>query len=736
MTKTVLCASCDVNCMVHVDVPESGNVGDVKVKAMDPRKFHADICIKGIHAPENFSHKKRILKPLKRIGERGSGEWEEVSWDDALDDIATRLQRIVETHGPEALAVSESPALIQNASGMTRRFMNLLGSPNFISGVAVCMGNTSAVNRLTYGWYPMGDFGETNCMVLMGHDPHPHSWTSIYNNIRRAQERGAKLIVVDPRKSKNAELADLWLPIKPGSDAALLFGWLKVILDKELYDKDFAANWTHGFDEFKARIDEFPLERVAKLTGISTDLIAKAARMYADGPSIIPWTPITDQQRNSTSAIRLQSALRALCGNLDVPGGETMQGINPDIISDSEMELHGELPDAQKTKQLGSEAHPVYTYNAMERLREPTKKVWGKEWVNFICGSYMAQPNHVFRAMAGEGPYPVKAFFMLANNPLMSYPNMQMVHKGLMNQDLIVAFEQFRSPSAQLADYILPGDSWLERPTLMNAFEWTCIYRMSQKAVEAPGECRGIYDLWKGLADRMEMGEHFPWETIEDLLDFRMEKLGKTFNEQAAEMPYHFGPFDFKKYETTGFATPTGKVELKSTILEDLGFDPLPYWRDTPDGGEEFPLSMFIGVREDEYFQTAQRQIEKFRKRNNAPRFFVAPGDAKDAGLKQDGWARVVTSHGSVKAKVDIQEEMPKGVVRVPHGWWQPDRPEGDGTLSGAWEFSDSQICPDDDENIDREQGVPQLKGLACRIEQLDEDISFDWNPEEEMAEA
>lgn len=720
MSKQVTCASCDIHCMLSASVPESGNVGDVKLKAMDPRPFHADICVKGVNAPLGLAHEKRVLHPLRRAGPRGSGKWEQVTWDEALDDIAERLKVIIEKHGPEALAVSESPALVQNASGMSRRFMNLLGSPNYISGVAVCMGNTSAVNRLTYGWFPMPDYSATNCVVLFGHDPHPHSWTPIYNNIRRAQERGAKLIVVDPRKSKNAERADLWLPINPGTDAALLFGWLKVILDEELYDKDFVANWTHGFDEFKARIDEFPLERVSKLTGVSPELIAEAARMYAGAkPAVIPWTPITDQQRNSTSAIRLHAALRAICGYLDVPGGETMQGFNPDIISESELEMHHLLKDEKKVRQLGAGKHPVFTHKAMAYLREPTKKVWGHEWVNFISGNFMAHPGAVFRAMAHEDPYPVKAFFMMANNPLMSYPNMQLVHKALMNQDLIVAYEQFRSPSAQLADYILPSDSFLERPTLSDAFGWVCIYRFSQKIVEAPGECRGSYDVWRGLADRMGLAEHFPWSTIEDLYDHRIEKLDKGFEEFAAENKVHFGPFNFKKYEKTGFATPTGKVELKSTILEDLGFDPLPYWRDDPAFNEDFPLKMFIGIREDEYFQTAHRHIEKFRTRNPQPKFFVSPKDAKDACLTEDCWAEVVTTLGKVKARVEIQKEMPQGVVRVPHGWWEPERAEGDGTLSGAWEYSDSQICPDDDDNIDKEQGVPQLKGLACRIQPL-----------------
>ena len=601
---------------------------------------------------------------------------------------------------------------------MTRRFMNLLGTPNYISGVSLCMGNTSAVNRLVYGWFPFPDFWTTNCIVLFGHDPKPHSWTSIYNMIRRAQERGAQLIVVDPRKSESAERADLWLPLRPGTDAAMCFGWLNVILDEGLYDKDFVAKWTHGFEEFRARVHEFPIEWAADVTGVDGDLIAEAARMYAtQGPSVIPWTPITDQQRNSTSAIRLHASLRAVCGYLDVMGGETMQGFNPDIVAESELELHDELPADKRDLQLGAGKHPVFTYRAMGRLCEPAERVWGHRWTNFASGNYMAHPTAVFRAMADGDPYPVKAFFAIANNALMSYPNMATIHRGLMNQDLIVAFEQFRSPTAQLADYILPSDSWLERPMLGDGYGWTGIYRFGEQTVDPPGECRSIYDVWKGLATRLGFGEHFPWDSTRQLYDHRVAGLGQTFEQIATTAGMHIGAFGLKKYEQTGFATPTGKVELYSTLLDDLGFDPLPYWREDPTIADEFPLKAFVGVREDEYFQTMHRHIQKFRARNSEPRFFVAPEDAHSAGVDDGDWAWVVTSAGRIKARVDIQDEMPAGVVRIPRGWWQPERPEGDGSLSGAWEYADALICPDDDDHLDREQGVPTLKGLDCRLE-------------------
>jgi anaerobic selenocysteine-containing dehydrogenase len=466
-TKRALCASCDIACSVVTEI-KNGRV--VRVRSSDNPIFRDHICMKGIVAPKGFANPNRILHPLKRVGERGSGKWEQVTWDEAMADISSRLQAVVDRYGPEAWAVSTSQWNTSTDHGLGRRVMNHVGSPNWISGVALCAGNTAAVNRFTYGWFPFGDFNNTRCIVLMGHNPRRHSWTPIYNYIRSAQQRGAKLIVMDPRRSSSAERADIWLPLKVGSDTAMMFGWLKVIIDEGLYDKEFVAEWTVGFDELRQRVDEYPLERVAELTGCDPEMIASAARLYAThGPTIIPWTPITDMQRNSTSGIR---------------------GFNPDIINESEIEMHHVLPEAQKAKQLGSQDHPAFTYRGQSAFREPTRRVYGQEYANLVMGCHMATPSATFQAMAGEGPYPVKAFFFLGNNPLLSYANMPMILKGMMNQELIVAHEQFMTPSAQLADYVLPADSWLERPWLHDMFGWMSTVRFSEKSMDPPGDCR------------------------------------------------------------------------------------------------------------------------------------------------------------------------------------------------------------------------------------------------------
>ena len=714
----VVCTICDIGCQLKA---ESVDGVVTKVRPHDHPMLRKNVCYKGTAAPHIHNHADRLRVPLKRVGERGEDRWEEISYEQAMDEIAERLQDVVDQYGPEAFAASTSGWNTQTTHGCDRRFMNALGSPNWISGVSLCAGNTAAVNKLTYGWFPMPDYGNTKCIVLFGHNPRKHSWTPIYNAINGARANGAKVIVIDPRVSDQAETADLHLRITSGTDAVLCFGWLNVIITEELYDKDFVEKWTVGFEELKERVADFPLERVEEITGIPRELIVESARLYATSKSaVIPWTPITDMQLNSTSAIRLHSILRAITGNLDILGGEMLGGFNPDYIPESKLQLHELLSDEQKAKQLGSDLHPAYTYRAQEMLKEATKRVHGYEYADIVMGCYMANPSAVFRAMESGDPYPVKAFFTLGNNTLLSYPNQHRIHRALMNQDLIVAHEIFMTPTAMLADYVLPGDVFTERNHVADTWSWSTRLSLSQKVADPPTEGSSTYQFWHDLAHRMGYGEHFPWDTLEEVLDHRLSPSGMSFEEFAKVAHMHAQVPEYRSYEKTGFGTPSGKVELYSSILEELGFDPLPYYREAPQPSADYPYRVFTGVREDSFFQTGQRQIKVLRKRTPVPRFFIHPKDAERDGISDGDWAVLETETGQVQALVSVQESMKPGHLRVPHGWWYPEMREEGSELSGAFVSSDAVLCPDDPEDLDYEQGIPHFKGFPGRLRRID----------------
>ena len=425
-------------------------------------------------------------------------------------------------------------------------------------------------------------------------------------------------------------------------------------------------------------------------------------------------------QLNSTSAIRLHSILRAITGNLDILGGEMLGGFNPDYIPESKLQLHELLSDEQKAKQLGSDLHPAYTYRAQEMLKEATKRAHGYEYADIVMGCYMANPSAVFRAMESGDPYPVKAFFTLGNNTLLSYPNQHRIHRALMNQDLIVAHEIFMTPTAMLADYVLPGDVFTERNHVADTWSWSTRLSLSQKVADPPTEGSSTYQFWHDLAHRMGFGEYFPWDTLEEVLDHRLSPSGMSFEEFAKVAHMHAQVPEYRSYEKTGFGTPSGKVELYSSILEELGFDPLPYYREAPQPSADYPYRVFTGVREDSFFQTGQRQIKVLRKRTPVPRFFIHPKDAERDGLSDGDWAVLETETGQVQAMVSVQDSMKPGHLRVPHGWWYPEMREEGSELSGAFVSSDAVLCPDEPEDLDYEQGIPHFKGFPGRLRRIE----------------
>ena len=708
ITKHVICTICDNYC------PLNAEFSDGELTALKPCEDPKAICFKAHSWKEYINHPDRILYPMKNIGKRGEQQWVRISWEQALDEIAARLQQVIRQYGPESVALSSLVSNCTGDQGMVRRFLNLIGSPNFISGVHMCAGNTHQVHRLTFGNNVSEDLETANCILLVGHNPHKGNWAGQASQIDAALARGAKLIVLDPRKSENARRAHIHLPLRYGTDAAMLLGFLHVIIEEELYDKAFVSRYTHGFEQLKERIREYPLSKVAAVTGCSEEQIAAAARMYAtSGSSVIPWGPIPDMQVNSTSAIRCEDIMASLCGF--VGKGEIVEYPMSNLVSLSELELHEQLPTAQKNKQLGGDRYPLLSYRGYEMLREPTKRIYGIEWLD-LEASFMANPAAVFRAMAEEKPYPVKAFLNLGSNALMGYVNQQRVFDGLMNQDLVVVFDHWMTPTAQLADYFLPADFFLERPGMLNN-DAAAGALIQQQALPPRGECRSLYYVLKGLADRMGLQTWFPWRDDLELLNYRVQRSGKTWEEIENEI--FLEPTGAVDPLQTGFATPTGKIELYSTVLESLGFDPLPYYREpeqtpisAPELTKEYPLTVFVGLRDKANYLTNLRQIHSLRSIDPYPEVYIHPEDARRAGVIDGQWAWVETTHGRMLSRVKSDTVQPEGTIRVPHGWWIPEWAPGlDTALSGAMLFNDALILPDAEWNTDREQGVPNLRG-------------------------
>ncbi len=713
--KSAVCWACYAGCHVLMHLQD----GKVVKIAGDPNSWQKGfICEKArayIHAHD---HPERLNYPLKRTGDRGKGKWQKISWDQALDEISAKLKKIKEKYGPEAVA---------NARGEWRgpdytflgRFLHLFGSPNYFGVGHICFTNSHMVSHLTFGEMPVPSLlGPVKCIVLWGINPpnsYPHHWGPITDR----KNEGAQLIVVDPRESSAAKMADMWLKIRPGTDTALGLGWLNVIIGEFLYDQEFVEKWTFGFDKLADRVKEYTPEKVAKITGISADQIQEAARLYAlTKPAILLHGVKIDQMGyNSTHAIRTMCILKAITGNLDVPGGLLVgsPGWALELArAQSKTPLDNELSSEQRRKTIGSDRFRLFSWKAFELMSAPLKESPWQELAPSIEFCAANQPM-VWRAILTGEPYPVKSLIVLANNPMCSATNTNLVYKALKALELIVVMDLWMTPTAMLADYVLPAADWLEKPHFA-AWIHSGSATAEERVVEPLYERRTDFDLWRGLGVRLGQAKHWPFTTLEEAYDYRLKEAGleltfrefvKRLHEGATLTGYVVGQdAEFKKYEKYAFGTPSRKVELYSTILEKLGYDPLPKYEEPPEKrfasaklAGEYPLKLITGARIMYYDHSQFRQVEALRRNHRDPIVQIHPETARKFGIEDGEWVYLESPCGRIKQRAKFFPNMDPDVMQADHGWWFPEKPEEEPSLGGVWE-SNVNILIDDDPNI------------------------------------
>lgn len=682
------------------------------------------ICERGRLMPDHLHHPDRLNYPLKRIGEKGEGRWQRVTWDQALDEVAEKLSSLKDKYGAETLTFTHGTKRTYHWD--CRRFFNLFGSPNTCGVNTICMCPSYATEYATYGGMILGSevFG-ARCIVLWGSNASQSNPIGLSPKIAHARKNGAKLIVIDPRRTKEAEQADLWLQIRPGTDLALMLGWIRLIIKEGLYDHEFVSNWTVGFEELQAAVEAYTTERVSEITSVPADLVVKSARMYATtSPAVIPFGLGLDKQGvNSTQCARGRAILRAITGNLEVPGGEVFTLANEvgKIRDWTYLEINDVLPESQRVKQLGADKYPFFGFPGWERNSAANKKLpEGYMSPPEAWHSNLAHAREVMNAIITGKPYPVTAAFTLANNPLLALPNSKRVFDALMALELYVVVDYYMTPSAALADYVFPATSTVETSELWltNRFCMAC-----PRGVEPMYERRNSYDFYRGLGLRLGQEDHWPWETVEEVYDHCLEPVGLTF-EELADRYGIFGEMEYRRYEKFGFGTPSGKVELKSSIFEELGADPLPRYREplwSPKGdpvvAKDYPLILITGSRYMPMYHSEQRQIEKARKKVPDPLVSIHPDTAEKLGLTEGDWAVISTPLGSVRQRVRFSDAMHPSMVDIQHSWWFPERGAKLPDLFGAFESNANILCPDDPEFCSPEIGSWPHSALMCRVE-------------------
>jgi thiosulfate reductase/polysulfide reductase chain A len=708
------CGPCHVRCGLLVQFENERAVG-VRGDPENPVNRGAT-CERGRLILEHLHNPARLNYPLKRAGKRGEEKWKQITWEQAMDEIAAKLGKLRDRFGAETLAFSRGT--YRTYGWAMKRFLNLFGSPNMTGANHICMCPSHTVEWSTYGSFARQDIGNADCIVVWGFQPSQSRIIPDWRDLRAAKKRGARIIVIDPRRTKEAELADLWLQVRPGTDVALMISWLKIIIEEDLYDKEFVEKWTVGFEQLERHLERYSFEELARTCWIPEDKILAAAKMYATTkPAAITWGLGIDLQGvNAMQAVRARCILRAITGNLDIAGGELL-GIGGDearVVSNQEMELNDAISPEQKMKQLGVEEYGLFGFPGWEMIAKASDKpnaYFRPPAADMTC---CAHPRHVWQAITTGHPYSVKAFICQSNNPLVQAAETKTVYEALSSQnlELSVVMDYYKTPTAELADYLLPAAGTLER----------CDFPSYPKAMEPLYQRRDDYEFWRELGIRLGQAEYWPWETMKEVCDYRFAPLGITFSEalrRGGLKPAR----EYRKYESQGFGTPSGKVELFSSIFTRFGLKPIPVYREpieSPEGNpelaKEYPLILMATGKFMPFYHSELRQIQSAIRDHPDPVTDINPETARKLGVSDGDWIWIETLRGRIKQRARLTDEVHSAMVRVQHGWWFPDMPGAKPSLHGVWESNSNVLCPVDAEYCNVEVGGWPHTALLCKV--------------------
>ena len=674
-----LCRQCAQHCGVYAHV-ENGRVIRVSGNKSHPENLGM-VCPKGRAAAQWVYHPKRLKGCLKRTID---GSFETIAYDRAMDEIADKVMKIKECAGARAMSTWTGEAIgFLQQEAYARRFIHGFGSPNFFTADSVCFALRLMAYKTCQGyWTYPPDFERADMTILWGANP-AYSHPPFMQRINKARRRGATLIVVDPRFTNAAKKADLFLQLRPGTDAALAFGLMRYLIRENAYDRGFVASYSRGFDELAAYSETFTTAYVAQQTGVPERDIEEMQRMMLQSlPRCVSFPGISlEHQVNGFNTIRAIASLSALCGALDIEGGEPW---NKDVQANDLNPLGTEQFKAMNP--AGYDSFPLF-YEVMGKCHS----IPGLDY------------------MLGKGAYPIKGLIFAATNPVLTNPNSKKVAKAFAGLDLLVARDLFMTESAKLAHYIIPAASFLERSEL-HFYPDVQRVGLSQKILDIEGTW-DEYTFWHDLAHRLGFGDaYFPWENETAVNRWLLEPSGIALEDLAKSQEgiVYEPKVEHRKFESCPFPTPSGKFEFASKGLRSLGcstspvYEPPDYLKAlTPD----FPFRMITGSRKAIYYHSRYREIEKFKKAIPRAQAEIHAQDAAELNIADGETVRIVSKIGSIVIAVKVVQEshILKGFIEVPHGWNNPN-----------------VSILTDDRDVDPVGGFPNMKIVPVRIEKVD----------------
>lgn len=701
-TVPTTCAECSAHCGALLTVSD-GRVTNVAPNPDHPYSQGA-FCIKGIRGLTGVTyHEMRLLHPLRRVGERGAGTWQRTSWDEALDTIADGLAAARAKYGPLSLAGAVSNANC-NRGVTVPLLLRSLGSPNVLINQDLCGGCRGVSSRVTGLDIVRGeDIEHANCALVVGRNSYaanPVEWTALKN----LKKRGGRIIVLDPKRTPAVDIADLWLRPRPGTDAAIGLAMLHVLIRDSLYDGEFVAEWCTGFDALKQRVAEFTPDTAEHMSGVRVADIESAARIYADGPSTFVSGHGIDAFSAGVQTFRAFHCLVAISGNVDRRGGN-LRVKKPRGFRDFGQVVHDpafRLPRKVEQRRIGAAQFPLWS---------------GPEGWQAACHN----PSAIDAMLTGS-PYPLRAMYISGVNPVVTYPDTHKTVAALESLDFLAVAGDMMTPTAALADIVLPKTTGVEEEDVKLSPGGCITY--TNPAVAPRGEARCDLDIAIALLDRMQARgavtkDLFRWRTQSEFTQFLLGDSGITVEELRRD---GYARFDYRlgDFAERPFPTPSGKIELYSTRLADLGLDPLPNFippaadSSRPDIRQKFPLLLLTGDREKTYHHSRFREQDWAQKVSPDPRLLIHPETAREMAFDDGAWVRLETEHlsGTCLLKLKVTDATPPGVVSTGMGWWKPGTTTA---FHGAYDININAAVSYDGP-WDPMSGSADTRGRRCRI--------------------
>ena len=647
--KHTICHLCSACCPVVIYLKDNKII---RVERKSRNRIMEDyFCPKIKAIPQIIYSPDRLKNPMIKKKKDGQFFWQEVSWETALNKITKKLNLLKKKDGPESVCWLRGQASDWGAVWhYTNRLMNVFGSPNIIGNGSVCHAARNANHTFTYGAMTNPDYINSNCIIIWGRNDRD-SKPSLYEEIVYAKEKGTKIIVIDPIKTKLALMADIWLQIKPGYDGMLAMSMIHVIISENLHDHDFIKDWTIGFDKLKDIASDYIPEKIASTMWLNPEEIRKSASLYAQTkPACIGEGNGIDMHLNVSQTSRAISILRALTGNIDKKGGDLI----PQPIPFKDIQL--------KERSLKNIKPITSEYSLFDQF----DKNLGIHTMGVITDTIL-----------NEKPYPLKGLIIQGANPAVTMANSTRFVKALSKLELIVVIDLFMTQTAKLADIVLPTTTSFEQTRLNLGSMYGNKVDLQDKTIKWLNNCWPDWKIIFELAKKLGYEKEFPWNSVEEAIDEQLSPAAIT-TEMLRQSPdgILFQKTRYEKYVKQGFNTPTGKVELYSAKLKKYGYSPLPdfqeAWKNQPSFYQEkihFPLIGISGKRSNNYVHSQFRNIPFLLKREPEPFVDIHPKDAKKRNISDGDKVKIESPNGKIIMKARISNIIHSGSVRIAWGW-------------------------------------------------------------------